>query len=353
MFICLSSGARPRYRQDIIRAIAMPRGSRLQFRYRLDLVTEGVKQRIKDGTYRNTRALIAYLDQQDRTKVPELVPCRFTRIVHAQIHGSTTSLVFVLEEFAYAENVEAFNNQARLASGDTLPSRKSPEDKFAEGAFWLEVGDEALTNVISTRDVGDWEQIVYQLFQHEDFKTENCFYMIEGLYEGEDQEKINLKSSSYHLKPSQEYEVRIYHFLPKVAKKTVSLRFGISRPSITFTTNSVQTIDSEYDMKRVRFETGRPVLSEKSVLSVFRTNVDDNNEIEILDFDIPLQTAGTWVLKLILGIVIGVLLAAPHITAALGNSQLSSMIKGIIVVVSVIASVFAGLIAAFGLKKSI
>lgn len=100
MFICLSSGARPRYRQDIIRAIAMPRGSRLQFRYRLELVAERVKQRIKDRTYKNTKALIAYLDQQDRTKVPELIPCRFGRIVHAQIHGSTTSLVFVLSRNA-------------------------------------------------------------------------------------------------------------------------------------------------------------------------------------------------------------------------------------------------------------
>ena len=317
MFICLSSGARPRYRQDIIRSIAMPRGSRLQFRYRLDLVAERVKQRIKDGTYKNIRVLIAYLDQQDRTKVPELVPCRFARVVHAQIHGSTTSLVFVLGEFAYAENVEAFNNQARLASGDTLPLRKRPEDKFAEGAFWLEVGDEALSNVISTRDLGDWEKIVCQLLHHEDFKTENCFYMVEGLYEAEEEKKINMKFGSYHLKPSQEYEVRIYHFLPKIAPKTVSLRLSVSRPSITFTTNCVQTIDSEYDMKRIRFKTGRPVLSEKSVLSVFRTNGDVSNEIETMDFDIQLQTSGTWVLKLILGIVIGILLAAPHITAAL------------------------------------
>lgn len=353
MFICLSSGAKPRYRQDVIRSIAMPRGSRLQFRYRLDLVAERVKQRIKDGTYKDIKTLIAYLDQQDRTKEPELVPCRFARLVHAQIHGTTTSLVFVLEEFAYAESIEAFNNQARLASGDTLPSRKSPEDKYAEGAFWLEVGDEALSNVISTRDLGDWEKIVCQLLQHEDFKTENCFYMIEGLYEAENEEKINMKLGSYHLKPSQEYEVRIYHFLPRTAKKTVSLRLSISRPSISFTTNCVLTIDSEYDMKHICFKTGRPALSEKSVLSVFRTNGDTGNEIETTDFNIQLQTAGTWVLKLILAIGIGILLAAPHITAALGNSQLSNMIKGIIVLVSVIASVLAGIIATFGLKRNI
>lgn len=258
-----------------------------------------------------------------------------------------------LEEFAYAENIEAFNNQARSASGDTLPSRKSPEDKYAEGAFWLEVGDEALSNAISTRDLGDWEKIVCQLVQHEDFETENCFYMIEGLYEAEDEEKINMKSGSYYLKPSQEYEVRIYHFLPKIAKKTVSLRLSISRPSITFTSNCVQAIDSEYDMKRIRFKTGRPVLLEKSVLSVFRTNGDASKEIETLDFTIQLQTAGTWILKLILGIAIGMLLAAPHITAGLGNNQLSNKMKGIIVLVSVIACVFAGIFATFGLKKNI
>lgn len=353
MFICLSSGARPRYRQDIIRAIAMPQGSRLQFRYRLDLVAERVKQRIKGGTYKNIRVLIAYLDQQDRAKAPELVPCRFGRVVHAQIHGSTTSLVFVLEEFAYAENIEAFNNQARSVSGDILPARRSPEDKYAEGAFWLEVGDEILGNVISTRDLGDWERIVCQLAQRKDFESENCFYMIEGFYEVEDEGKVNMKRGVYHMKPSREYEVRIYHFLPKTAQRTVSLRIGISRPSISFTTNCIQTIDSEYDMKRVRFKTGRPVLSEKSVLSVFRTNGNDSNKIETMDFDIQLQTSGTWILKLVIGIVIGILLAAPHATAALGNNQLSDKMKGIIVLVSVITGVFAGVIATFGLKKSI
>ena len=33
MHICLSSGARPRYREDIVRALAMPEGTHLAFRY--------------------------------------------------------------------------------------------------------------------------------------------------------------------------------------------------------------------------------------------------------------------------------------------------------------------------------
>jgi len=33
MFVCLSSGSSARYREDILRALAMPVGSRLQFRY--------------------------------------------------------------------------------------------------------------------------------------------------------------------------------------------------------------------------------------------------------------------------------------------------------------------------------
>ena len=58
------------------------------------------------------------------------------------------------------------------------------------------------------------------------------------------------------------------------------------------------------------------------------------------------------VLKLILRISIAILLAAPHITAAPGNSQLSSMIKGMIVLVAAIASVRAGFIATFGLDRN-
>jgi len=43
MLLCLSSGFTPRYREHVLRAISMPSGSRLRFRYELSLIPESLK----------------------------------------------------------------------------------------------------------------------------------------------------------------------------------------------------------------------------------------------------------------------------------------------------------------------
>lgn len=43
MLLCLSSGFTPRYRDDVLRAISMPSGSHLRFRYELSLIPVSLK----------------------------------------------------------------------------------------------------------------------------------------------------------------------------------------------------------------------------------------------------------------------------------------------------------------------
>ena len=203
MFVCLSSGAKPRYRQDILRAIAMPRGALLQFRYGLELVAENIQARIRNETTGGERVLIAYLDQSDRTKPPEFVPCRFAKMVAARIHGSTTSLTFELDSFAYVEDVEGFNSHLRNVCRDNLPFRQTANDEYAQGAFWFEVPAEAVNNVIPTCDLQNWESIIKQLVRHQDFARENCFYTIEGLYDVSANTKLEVQGGSMRSSPHE------------------------------------------------------------------------------------------------------------------------------------------------------
>src|SRR5690348_6327914 len=101
MYLCMSSGTNPRYRQDVLRALAMPPGADLQFRYRLRWLSPNTQAAL--GTIGNAkpRALIAYIDQSDPDRTPHLVPCRFARIIDATRHGSTVSLVLRLEGYAH------------------------------------------------------------------------------------------------------------------------------------------------------------------------------------------------------------------------------------------------------------
>ena len=63
MYICLSSGIRPRYRDDVLRTLAMPAGTRLQLRYDQNWVAPEVLQAVSHGTILDVPVLIAYVDQ--------------------------------------------------------------------------------------------------------------------------------------------------------------------------------------------------------------------------------------------------------------------------------------------------
>ena len=75
MLVLVSSGARPRYRDDIVRALALPSGADLQFRYDRTYVDDLVARRIDGGGLRNEPGIILYL-WSDRDKLEtEFVPC--------------------------------------------------------------------------------------------------------------------------------------------------------------------------------------------------------------------------------------------------------------------------------------
>src|SRR5438477_10287636 len=106
MFVCLSSGASPRYRQDILRALAMPHGASLQFRYQSKWIAPSATEKIKNAKVGNTPALIAYIDQTVPGQTPELTSCRFARISDASVHGTTVSWVRNLSEIVLASNLQ-------------------------------------------------------------------------------------------------------------------------------------------------------------------------------------------------------------------------------------------------------
>src|SRR6266478_8670615 len=178
MFLCLSSGASPRYRQDVLRALSMPHGSLLQFRYHRNWIAKGILQSPQFSRDRESLALIAYIDQSDPKKTPELVPCRFASIVEAKVHGTTVSLLLELKEFALAADLAGFNKELQATSAGSLPAWQA--DGKLKGEYWLELAPNPATSIRSEK-LEDWESIVAQLVQRADFKDETCFYAVQGI----------------------------------------------------------------------------------------------------------------------------------------------------------------------------
>src|SRR2546422_500513 len=89
MLVLLSSGATRRYRDDIIRILALPAGTDLQFRYERRYIQKEVLDRIEAGQLKNEPAIVLYL-WSDREKLhTECVPCRFVTVVEAEFAGAS------------------------------------------------------------------------------------------------------------------------------------------------------------------------------------------------------------------------------------------------------------------------
>lgn len=349
MFIFLSSGASPRYRQDILRAIEMPKGARLQFRYDSKWIATNVRDLLANKEVRGIPSLIAYIDQHDKAKTPELIPCRFALLVDALSHGSTVSLTLALEEYGHAEDLGSFNREIRSAS-DTLPTW-GPEGLIS-GTYWLDIAQNLKTVVRSTT-LATWEEIVAQIAKRPDFAEESYFYVLEGLYPIGQDSPLSHESGSYEIAAGREYEVRLYHFHPTKVPERTWLRLATASESLGFTTNPLLSIDSRYDMKRARLKAGWPAKQEHTVFSIYRVTSDRQDDLGTWEVDLPFRIKGSFWPTLIYGIVLGILLAGPQIVAAFSNPDLSSSNVTAITIVSAILGLGAGIFAAFGLRRSV
>jgi hypothetical protein len=347
MFVCLSSGASPRYRQDILRALAMPKASELSFRYQTKWVAPQILEQIAAGKLSNLPTLIAYIDQTNATQAPVLIPCRFGTVNEAAVYGTTVSLVITLNEFAIAGDLPAFNQEMLTRSAGTLPAWQ-PDGKL-RGHYWLETSPAPVT-VLRTEKLADWEKVVAQLAERQEFKDENSFYTFQGICIPESRALLPTKQGRYEFDPGREYEIRIYHYYPKNAPLSARLTFTSTSPWLVFTTNPVLALDSRYDLKRVRVKAGKPSTKESAVLSVLR-GVSEASAPS-LEFDLLILIRAIFWRTLAYGIVLGALLAGPQIVAAFSNPALTRPTACFVSAISGVLGLLAGILAAFGLKKS-
>src|SRR5262245_22369376 len=129
MLLFLSSGARPRYREDIVRLLALPIGGRLQFRYDLSIVDTALVEAAKRGKLTGERALVCYLWNRAEGAPVEYVPCRLVEVLTAEIVGSSFVVVFKVGNYARAESPWAF---------DAEDERRLPKWSRGSSGFTLE-----------------------------------------------------------------------------------------------------------------------------------------------------------------------------------------------------------------------
>jgi hypothetical protein len=343
MQIFLSSGARRGYRQDVVRALAMPKGSELQLRYDRKWVSPEVIQRMQTGAVDGEGALICYVDQQDKNKKPKVIPCRFAMVRGTERAGSTACVQLSLGSHAYARDLDAFNEQVWSASGETLP--RWAESGSIEGFYWLELGQEP-TDVVACDDKANWEELVGQLGRCDDFSKEPFFFRVDGPFWGTER-VVAGRGGVFALRGSKEYELRMYHFHPSAEPLGKTwLRLDASSTRIGFVAGNKFEIDSRYDLKLAKIRTVTGALREVCVLSVYRVDDDPAGAPAVHEFDLRAEVSGSFWRTALRGLVLGVVLGAAQVIPSL--KAIGQVVTSVF---ALLLSVVVGMLVAFGVER--
>jgi hypothetical protein len=267
MLLFLSSGARNRYREDIVRSLVLPEGGFLQFRYDLSIVDVKILEGTKSGQLLNRDALVCYVWTGAVGAPTDFVPCRLARVIGAEIVGS--SFVVRFEVAGYVQLGEGIDFIALLSEEDREKTPKWEQDADTlklKGLFAIAL--KARPNLNTSKKLDAFESIVKKLRSFCDFSGEKgCqFFAVMGINsvmrEPQGREVYNRMHLSMHgsfvLKSGIEYEMQVYIFAPDFGPtatvRETSIHIESENKLLDFPQGKSCEIDSEYDVKRFRFD---------------------------------------------------------------------------------------------------
>jgi hypothetical protein len=124
--LLLSSNLRRRYAEDILTALALPRGAIIQFRYEAQYVAPPLQQKVANGSIIQQRALIGFIADATSPTDAYLLPVRVAEIVAAECVAEV--FLFKLRVTDHVDLDDYSLSRAEIA----IESRKAI-DKIKEG----------------------------------------------------------------------------------------------------------------------------------------------------------------------------------------------------------------------------
>jgi len=303
MYILTSSHYRVRYKEDILRCLALPVGATVQFRYDKADVAPNIWENAMD-----TRgpAIVCYADSSAEGMYP-LVTVRRVEIERVQTHGSTVSILLRAGDFVYAET-DSFTDEIAKLSGGHNPGKA---DGDRRGYFFFAIS-QTPNSATFADTVAQWERVVTAISSRDAFSGYTYFWTVLAMYRRDDSQISTDVFTPWprSVDGGRKYELLLYHFRPPYEPE------GEKRDSLcvdqgtALVPNSPRTIviDSRYDLKRWDLET------------VAGTHRDRLTWIRIGPcggwyIDLPLTVAGSWLGTLATIVIIGSLVATPAVLA--------------------------------------
>jgi hypothetical protein len=248
----LSSDYSPRYKQDILRCLAAPIGTTVQFRYDKAHIPEDLFNKLTSKTTRFPLDGIVCSVASKGNGILPIVPVRMVKMQKPRVHGDTISVTLTVDQVVLADSAEFTKELDKLSNSKTPRIREAGQSP--EGSYLFEADTPNRTEIDSTISV--WEHTVASLRDQHAYKDEPFFWVALGL-ENTDQpmDTSNLHEWPGTIEPRQQYRLLIYHFQPRGGARPDS-RMEVSLGNLLQSVAPPDTrIDSRYDLKSWWFST--------------------------------------------------------------------------------------------------
>jgi hypothetical protein len=352
MLVLLSSGATRRYRDDIIRILALPPGGELQFRYDRRYIDTELLKRIDAGGVQNEEGIVLYLWADKEKLQTELVPCRFVMVVATELVGTSCIIRLRASDFVTGLDDTKFRALLSTAEGALLPTWGMKPDVGAvlNGRFFFAI--QADLKAHATDNIAAFDTTASALVRHKDFSDpqSSVFYTVRRLARTDRGTlRFSALAGSYQLFSGDHYVIEIYTFVPPgVELKSSKLHIDSDVKAIEFPFGSQRDIDSRYDVKRIPFQVQEQTQAISAGVRLYLTG-PETQDSEHSDIIIPIRFAGSLRFALARIGLIGIGTAGPGIVAAETAGKLNFGVT--------VLMLFLGFVAAAGtvftsLKKS-
>jgi len=355
--LCVGSGLTPRYRLNTLQALALPSGAYLQFRYLAELVSEQLKTRLEAGALDGISATLGHVDTTPEGRLPggrcPIIPYRRATLVGSRKVGTVYILQFNLGKFEFSSSLDEFQQG--------LPSdvpHWTDEGKLA--GLWCQELPQQSSSISQTDSLEVWQSIVKQLKSRRAFAEESYFCTIEGLFERNTKMKMAPVKGEYVLGADKEFELRIFHYDPDSDahsgyKQTRWLRLTVAQPWIQLRTTPLIAIDSPYDLKSIQIGTGSTVLHQYSSLvlkdEATIESAGKDPKDDTLALFLPVKITGSVWRNAALALVLGFMLTMQQLVSLLSKPETHP--APIIVLLTVLLGMLTGVVAVFGLRRSV
>ncbi|WP_340316168.1 hypothetical protein [Rhizorhabdus argentea] len=350
MIVLLSSDFRPRYSDDIIRILALPRGGQLQLRYGASLLTAGVQGCVPREQLAGEAALICFVADANASTPFALVPVRFVTIIRAEKVG--TSYIFTVAADAFVTALTDAEIRAAASSTDQQRLPAPPGASPTAGEIFAFGGTEAWREHKSL-SLDTFEATAERLAAHTTFNAaKSAFFTVVRVSEvrarswfGTWPQPRRLNQGAFDLRAGKRYECEVYCLRLYEPPKAVPIE---PNPGFVFTTIASTSpkpslgaeandswvhfgsakrsiIDSRYDVKRFLFEAEPDVVRRVSGIRLFLTEgLDESSTDYQQDITLSLIFRGSIFWAIIRAILIGIATAGPSMIAINAAGKLNA-----------------------------